>query len=500
MKNKIIRLILICSFSYFYILTTAQNVGISTTTPEGKLHVKGSANVTQLIIDASSTQSNLNPLIKLRNSSGTELLWISSDAQFNTFIGLNSGNANYASGGGNYNTFIGGFAGYYNTIGNLNSAIGSDALHNNTTASGNTAIGTNALFSQSYNPGASWTSGNTAVGNNALYSNQPTSNQNGLNNTAIGSHALTDNTIGWDNTGIGVTALYSNADGVRNTAVGRQSLFYNISGDDNTATGYKALRTNSTGIFNTATGSTALHDNVTGSVNTADGYLSLHNNDSGDNNTGIGGSALYNNTSGNQNAALGSHAGYNNTGSQNTFIGYGSDANGNGYGQSTAIGYNTTFSASNQVRIGFFASSIGGPQNWTNTSDGRIKINIRDDVQGLVFIERLHPVTYNKSLQLENEILGRKEITELPADNTYEKIRYSGFIAQEVEKSAKEIGYDFSGVDPPKNDKDLYGLRYAEFVVPLVKAVQEQQVMINELKTANQELLVRLEALEKRNP
>ena len=35
------------------------------------------------------------------------------------------------------------------------------------------------------------------------------------------------------------------------------------------------------------------------------------------------------------------------------------------------------------------------------------------------------------------------------------------------------MNYDFSGVDAPKNNKDLYGLRYAEFVVPLVKAVQE---------------------------
>jgi len=30
-------------------------------------------------------------------------------------------------------------------------------------------------------------------------------------------------------------------------------------------------------------------------------------------------------------------------------------------------------------------------------------------------------------------------------------------------------------VDKPKNDNDMYGLRYAEFVVSLVKAVQEQQ-------------------------
>ena len=32
------------------------------------------------------------------------------------------------------------------------------------------------------------------------------------------------------------------------------------------------------------------------------------------------------------------------------------------------------------------------------------------------------------------------------------------------------------GVDVPKNDSDMYGLRYAEFVVPLVKAVQQQMI------------------------
>ncbi|MEM9849058.1 MAG: hypothetical protein AAF847_14325 [Bacteroidota bacterium] len=50
---------------------------------------------------------------------------------------------------------------------------------------------------------------------------------------------------------------------------------------------------------------------------------------------------------------------------------------------------------------------------------------------------------------------------------------YSGFIAQEVEATAKQLDYDFSGVDVPQDEGDIYGLRYAEFVVPLVKAVQE---------------------------
>ena len=73
----------------------------------------------------------------------------------------------------------------------------------------------------------------------------------------------------------------------------------------------------------------------------------------------------------------------------------------------------------------------------------------------------------------------------------------SGFVAQDVEKAAKKVGYSFSGVDAPKNDNDIYGLRYSEFVVPLVKGMQEQQEMIE----AQQELIKKLEkritALEK---
>ena len=58
------------------------------------------------------------------------------------------------------------------------------------------------------------------------------------------------------------------------------------------------------------------------------------------------------------------------------------------------------------------------------------------------------------------------------------QILQTGFIAQEVEAAAQEIGFEFSGVDAPKNAKDHYGLRYAEFVPPLVKALQEQQKVI----------------------
>ena len=63
--------------------------------------------------------------------------------------------------------------------------------------------------------------------------------------------------------------------------------------------------------------------------------------------------------------------------------------------------------------------------------------------------------------------------------------------AQEVAQAANECQYNFSGVEVPKDDQEgLYKLRYAEFVVPLVKAVQEQQEMIDLLYE-------RVKALEK---
>ena len=35
--------------------------------------------------------------------------------------------------------------------------------------------------------------------------------------------------------------------------------------------------------------------------------------------------------------------------------------------------------------------------------------------------------------------------------------------------ATKKVGFDFDGVSTPENETDLYGIRYAEFVVPLVK-------------------------------
>src|SRR6187401_2691200 len=136
-----------------YLITFSQNVGINTLTPLGKLHVKGSSDISQLIIDANATQSNSNPLIRLRKSGGANLLSITADDSTNCFIGLKAGITNYASSFALNNSFIGYQAGYLNSTGHDNTAVGSQALYSNTRMSQNTAIGKGALGTQSYDPG-----------------------------------------------------------------------------------------------------------------------------------------------------------------------------------------------------------------------------------------------------------------------------------------------------------------------------------------------------------
>ena len=154
------------------------------------------------------------------------------------------------------------------------------------------------------------------------------------------------------------------------------------------------------------------------------------------------------------------------------------------------------------MRIGNSSvTSIGGYEPWTNLSDARFKKNIRDNVPGLAFINQLHAITYtvditklrhflNEDRQSESETEGKTVRPEAEAFiqkgiAEKEKIIRTGFVAQEVEEAAKKIGYAFSGLDKPENENTPYGLRYSEFVVPLVKAVQELSAKNDELQKQN---------------
>jgi predicted RNase H-like nuclease (RuvC/YqgF family) len=128
-------------------------------------------------------------------------------------------------------------------------------------------------------------------------------------------------------------------------------------------------------------------------------------------------------------------------------------------------------------------TSINGAVGFTVVSDERFKKDINENVSGLSFIMKLRPVTYHLDMdKLAVFMKTPDNLRKRALEASKEIVLQTGFIAQEVENVAQELGYDFSGIDKPDNENDYYGLRYAEFTVPLVKAVQEQQKMIESLK------------------
>jgi hypothetical protein len=148
-----------------------------------------------------------------------------------------------------------------------------------------------------------------------------------------------------------------------------------------------------------------------------------------------------------------------------------------------ALGYSVSVTADNQVRIGNASvTSIGGQVGWSTLSDGRFKRNVREDVPGLDFIRQLRPVTYELDRGAISAFLKVSGDPEDSATGPEPSTPESGFIAQEVEAAVQKTGFTFSGVDAPANEQTPYGLRYGQFVVPLVKAVQEQDAEITTLK------------------
>jgi len=432
---------------------------------------------------------------------------------------------------GNSNAAFGTFTLTANTTGESNSALGYNVLRNNTTSSGNIAIGFDALYTQSFNnAGAAWYSYNTAIGYASLRVNQPNAITNAIQNTAVGAFTLNNNlrgknntTLGFEslrnnrnssqnvavgsralftqsypNTGnewesnnvaIGFESLFSNqptnaTNAINNTAIGTHSLYSNTTGIGNTALGYRALYTNTTSSNNVAIGIEALALN-TSTSNVAVGAYSLATNANGTENTAVGRDALDTNTSGNYNTALGRDAlNTNSTGDGLTGLGRGTDVAVDGLSNATAIGYNTVVNASNKIRIGNASVTvIEGQVAYSFPSDARFKFNVQENVPGLLFIKKLKPITYQFDTEKFDTYVGKNNSES--NNESFQKskeIIHSGFLAQDIEKVCQELKYDFDGLHIPdtSNQTDHYSVAYSQFIMPMVKAIQEQQEIIEQ--------------------
>lgn len=322
----------------------------------------------------------------------------------------------------------------------------------------NVAVGRNALLHQMKG------SQNTAVGYNSQ-----AHTMRGSQNTSIGNRSLRDNLAGERNSAFGNEALSSNLTGQDNVAFGANTLQSVLHAVNNTAIGFGAMRnfsdslnkntteTKTKGQRNTAIGTQAMYDGKNASYSTFIGSYAGQVVE-GDWNVGIGAASSQSLTTGKSNVGIGS---YSNravvTGSSNVSIGYSAGPGGD-YSNTVSLGHNVHAKGSNQIQIGDDSHTVYTAAAIQTNSDRNLKENINDTSLGLEFIKNLRPVDYNYNNS---------------------DIQRHGFIAQEVAENE-----DFGGVsvNAKGTEEETYTMAYTELIAPMVKAIQDQQVMIEELQ------------------
>ncbi len=497
MKNILLVCFLICVITSINAQNTfpsTGNVGVGTITPASSLQVIGSSRLgsakNYLAVD---TAGNLSFTGKGAYKVGANkyAFQFSNNANYGLLFNATDLRYEFRNGSSAPVFYISANNGDITTAGKISTDSGF-YLQNNKFISisdtNNTFIGINSGLSNT----ASY---NTTTGFNTMYNNQT-----GYSCTAVGAQALYSNVSGRANTALGAFALLNNLISEANTASGAYALYSNQSGDGNTATGVQAMYSNVIGWHNTSTGVSSLYNNLSGAFQSAHGFECLYFNTTGSFNAATAYHALYNNTTGSYNVAMGVMAlGKNTSGSNNTAIGTQADVALNNLTNATAVGFSASVNASNKVVIGNSAVTvIGGQVGWSTLSDLRFKKNIQDNVPGLVFINKLKPVTYLLDAKKYEKFLGVADSTVSKSSTAYtkaEKIVRSGFIAQDVANAAKDINYNFDGVHAPENDKDNYSLVYSDIIPSLVKAVQELSNENDELKQQLQNIQSTLQQL-----
>jgi hypothetical protein len=387
-------------------------------------------------------------------------------------------------------------------IGETNTSFGVGALAVNTNTN-NVAFGTNALGAsingvESVAIGSNALSGSTAFGANS---------STGYANIAIGYNTLTSIAPGNDNVALGYLAAMNNT-GSGFIAIGKNAGrsnagLENIAIGENTLYGYTAAASRRNVALGTLamSGTTALtvSQNVAIGYQAAQGLASSNNvavgdqamlsTSTGEFNVAVGSGAV---EQGNNsfNVAVGSEALFSATGNDNVAIGHNAARTGS-VANTIVIGSGATVAGSDQIYIGSGAVAsqtavVNTAMGWASTSDRRLKSNILDSQLGLDFIKTIRPVSYYRN------------------NDSDQKTEF-GFIAQELETALNTSGYRNTGI-LIKTTNDMFAVHYNSFIPMTVKAVQEQQELIEELQKQNEELmkvnaaiLKRLEALENKS-
>lgn len=163
----------------------------------------------------------------------------------------------------------------------------------------------------------------------------------------------------------------------------------------------------------------------------------------------------------------------------------------------TSLSHNVVPTVHNTVSCGSATlrwNTVYATNTVISTSDKRDKMNITPLSHGINSLLKLRPVTYI----WKNEVYGKTVLI----DN--EKRTKIGFIAQEVQQIIPEIVVEKEWRQKSEKEPDLYvkkeakrlGMRYAEVLPIVVKATQEHQALINDIKKQQENIELLLKELK----
>lgn len=230
-----------------FIIKSDDDIGIGTATPGARLHIKGSIDDQQLIVQANSTQTA--NIFEAQKSDTTLISGIDAEGRLFSYGGSGIATNAFYNGGGN-STLSGtnNFA-FYSGSGSLLTS-GTD----------------NILIGRDTGGVITGNSFNIYIG--ALAGRLNT----GGTNTIIGSVAFSAAGAGDENAGVGYRVLGTITSGVKNSALGKDSLRRITTGDENVAVGYNAGQRMVGGSNNVLVGVEAGQRLTSGSGNIFIGY------------------------------------------------------------------------------------------------------------------------------------------------------------------------------------------------------------------------------------
>lgn len=293
------------------------------------------------------------------------------------------------------------------------------------------------------------------------------------------------NSYGPNNVGFGASAFGGFSNRCRGVAVGFRSHPGFSYGRDSTAIGAFTMEYGHHNVQTVAIGFGAIKGEPAGLNPVRRG---------GDNMTAIGAYSLCRGGPSSYNANLNIAIGTNSSkqvlnGTRNITVGFCSGQSSD-FSNTIVVGADAAVSANSHTVWGGVNNSVCNCiwVNWSTFSDANDKTDVESltDNEGIDFITRLRPVSYNLDLRGKYVHNCGYEYGIKDGSQANEKKSY-GLIAQEVRGVMDDLDLEFAGVGY-NEAKDIYNMTMEEFIAPITKAIQN-------LDARTQKLIAKVETL-----